>query len=163
MAKRSVFYSFHFDNDVMRVQQIRNIGVIEDNKPVSPNNWEEIRRKGKAAIEKWIDENMKYRSCVIVLVGKETASRPWVDYEIRKGWNDQKGVVGIYIHNIKCPRNGTSSQGANPFPNIKFESGRALSSLVKCYNPNPLYAYNDIADNLESWIEEAIAIRKNHN
>ncbi|MDQ1224403.1 hypothetical protein QE443_000564 [Pantoea ananatis] len=27
--KRQVFYSFHFDNDVMRVQQIRNMGVIE--------------------------------------------------------------------------------------------------------------------------------------
>ncbi len=34
MAKVPVFYSFHFDNDVMRVQQIRNIGAIEDNKPV---------------------------------------------------------------------------------------------------------------------------------
>lgn len=26
--KRKVFYSFHFDNDVMRVQQIRNMGVL---------------------------------------------------------------------------------------------------------------------------------------
>ena len=60
MAKRQVFYSFHFDNDVMRVQQIRNIGVIEGNEPVSPNKWEEIKRKGDNAIEKWIDENMKY-------------------------------------------------------------------------------------------------------
>ena len=31
MARRSVFFSFHFDNDVMRVQQIRNIGSLEDN------------------------------------------------------------------------------------------------------------------------------------
>jgi len=30
MAKRQVFYSFHYANDVMRVQQIRNIGMIED-------------------------------------------------------------------------------------------------------------------------------------
>lgn len=42
--KRQVFYSFHFDNDVMRVQQIRNIGVVEGNKPVAPNNWEQIKR-----------------------------------------------------------------------------------------------------------------------
>lgn len=26
MAKRKVFYSFHYDNDVFRVQQIRNMG-----------------------------------------------------------------------------------------------------------------------------------------
>ena len=46
----------------MRVQQIRNIGVIEGNEPVSPNKWEEIKRKGDAAIEDWIDENMKYKN-----------------------------------------------------------------------------------------------------
>ena len=39
MPKRQVFFSFHFKNDVMRVQQIRNIGVIEGNTPVSPSNW----------------------------------------------------------------------------------------------------------------------------
>ena len=37
MAKRQVFYSFHYANDVMRVQQIRNIGMVEGNSPVSPN------------------------------------------------------------------------------------------------------------------------------
>ena len=45
MPKRQVFYSFHYKNDVMRVQQIRNIGVIEGNIPVSSNTWEEIERK----------------------------------------------------------------------------------------------------------------------
>lgn len=34
MAKRQVFYSFHFDNDVMRVQQVRNIGAIEGNEHI---------------------------------------------------------------------------------------------------------------------------------
>ena len=32
--KRQIFYSFHFANDVFRVQQIRNLGALEDNKPV---------------------------------------------------------------------------------------------------------------------------------
>ena len=73
MAKRRVFYSFHYKNDVRRVAQIRNIGAIEDNKPVSENAWEEVKKKGDAAIEKWIDDNMKNRSCVIVLVGEKTA------------------------------------------------------------------------------------------
>jgi hypothetical protein len=80
MAKRQIFYSFHFDNDVLRVQQIRNIGVLEDNKPVSVNDWEEVKQKGTTSIERWIDDNMKYRSCVVVLVGEQTANRPWVKY-----------------------------------------------------------------------------------
>lgn len=41
MPKRQVFYSFHYANDVFRVQLIRNIGAIEDNKPVSENSWED--------------------------------------------------------------------------------------------------------------------------
>ena len=57
-TKRQIFYSFHFANDVFRVQQIRNIGALEDNKPVSANDWEEVKKKGDAAIEKWIDDNM---------------------------------------------------------------------------------------------------------
>lgn len=158
MAKRQVFYSFHFDNDVMRVQEIRNIGVIEGNTPASANDWEKLKQKGDSAVEKWIDDNMKYRSCVIVLVGTETANRKWVKYEIKKAWNDKKALLGIYIHNIKCPRNGTCNQGVNPFVQFNI-NGKSLSSIVKCYNPNSYNAYNDIAYKIDSWIEEAIRIR----
>lgn len=94
-TKRQVFYSFHFDNDVFRVQQIRNIGVIEGNTPVSLNEWESVKKKGDAAIKKWIDDNMKYRSCVIVLIGEQTANRKWVNHEILKAWNEKKGLLGM--------------------------------------------------------------------
>ncbi len=160
MPKRQVFYSFHFGNDVMRVQQIRSIGALEDNKPVSPNDWEEVKKKGDAGIKKWINDNMDYRSCVVVLVGEETANRPWVKYEIEKAWNDGKGLLGIHIHNLKCPRNGTCNKGANPFDQFNFKDGRKLSSVVKCYNPKSTDAYTDIKDNIEDWIEEAITARK---
>ena len=158
--KRQVFYSFHFDNDVMRVQQVRNIGMIEDNKPVSPNNWEEIKRIGKNAVKKWIDDNMKNKSCVIVLVGSDTASRPWVNYEICKAWDEGKGLFGIYIHNLEDPRTGTCRKGNNPFDDVFLQNGQRLSSLVPCYNPSSYDTYNYIARNLESWVESAIQNRK---
>lgn len=159
MTKRQIFYSFHFYNDVMRVQQIRNIGALEDNKPVSASEWEEVKRKGEASIKKWIDDNMRYRSCVVVLVGEETANRPWVQYEIKKAWEDDKGLLGIYIHNLKCPRNGKSNKGQNPFDQFTFDNGSKLSSVVKCYNPSSTDAYNDIKNNVEDWIEAAIQSR----
>lgn len=159
MPKRQVFYSFHFDNDVMRVQQIRNIGALEDNKPVSASEWEEVKKKGEASIQKWIADNMANRSCVVVLVGEETANRKWVKYEIKKAWNDGKGLLGIYIHNLKCPRNGKSNKGPNPFDQFNLNDGSKLSSVVKCYNPSSTDAYNDIKNNIEDWIEEAIQIR----
>ena len=163
MAKRQIFYSFHFKNDVMRVQLVRHIGVFEGNEPVSKNNWEELKRKGKRAIKEWIDNNMKNRSCVVVLIGSETANREWVDYEIEKAWNDGKGLVGIYIHNLKCPNTGKDKKGNNPFENFTLDNGKKkLSTVVKTYNPSFLNAYNDIEKNIDNLIEEAIEIRKNY-
>lgn len=161
MTTKKVFYSFHFDNDVMRVQQIRNIGTVEDNKPVSVNEWEQIRRGSDSSIEKWIDENMKYRNCIVVLVGEETANRKWVKYEIKKAWDDRRGLVGIYIHNLRCPRNGLGRQGQNPFGQFTA-NGRSLSAIVQCYNPNSYNAYGDIKNNLERLVDEAIRIRSNY-
>lgn len=166
MAKRQIFYSFHYDKDVFRVQQIRHIGALEGNEPVSTNDWETVKRGGDKAIEKWIDDNMNYRSCVVVLVGEKTAERPWVDYEIRKAWKDGKGIVGIFIDDLRDPRfsntpplYGKSYKGTNPFDNISFSDGTKLSSVVKCYTPPSRDTYKYIADNLEDWIEEAIAAR----
>ena len=160
MAKRQVFYSFHFDNDVWRVQQIRNMGVIEGNTPVSANDWEETKKKGDSAVEKWIDDNMKYRSCVVVLVGEDTANRKWVKHEIAKAWNEKKGLVGIYIHNLKNSAQKTCSQGVNPFEQFNLDNGVKLSSVVKCHNPKSMDAYNDIKNNIEKWVDDAIKARE---
>lgn len=161
MAKAPVFYSFHFDNDVMRVQQIRNIGSIEGNPPTTPNEWEQLKRTGKKAVEQWIEQNMKYKRCIIVLIGSETAGRQWVEHEIIKAWNDGKALLGIHIHNIKCPRNGTSKKGRNPFDLIKFDDGKKLSSVIPCYDPNTLNAYSDISNNITGWIDLAIKNKAN--
>lgn len=144
----------------MRTQQVRNIGALDGNQPVTAQKWEDVKRSGKAAIEKWIDDNMKYKSAVVVLVGSETANRPWVQHEITKAWNDGKGLLGIHIHNIKCPRNGTCHKGPNPFDQFTFNDGRKLSSVVQCYDPSAFYAYTDIANNIESWIDAAIKARQ---
>ena len=163
--KRQVFYSFHYKQDSRRVAQIRNIGVIEGNTSVSDNDWEEVKKGGDEAIRRWIDSNMQYRSCLIVLVGEHTSKRRWVDYEIRKAWEKGMGVFGIYIHRIKDPLlcqqgfSGYSNMGENPFDKISFKNGNPLSSVVPCYNPDPNDAYNDIGGHLEEWVEKAIKAR----
>jgi len=160
MAKRKVFYSFHFDNDVFRVQQIRNIGALEGNAPVSANAWESVKKAGEKAIETWIEDNMKFKSCIIVLIGEDTHNRPWVKHEIKKAWKDGKGLLGIYIHNLKDPKKGKCSKGVNPFDQFIFKDGTKLSTKVKCYNPSSSDTYNDIKNNIEDWIEMAVESRK---
>ena len=160
MAKKPVFYSFHYDNDVMRVQQIRNIGVLEGNTPVNANDWEKVKRGGEESIKRWIDENMKYKQCVIVLVGSDTSTRPWVKYEIKKAWNEGKPIFGIYIHNIKCPKTGTCRKGDNPFDTIILDDGDRLSKYVPCYDPLSDDAYGDISRKLENWVNMTMAPRR---
>ncbi|MEZ4179966.1 MAG: TIR domain-containing protein [Candidatus Doudnabacteria bacterium] len=157
---RNIFYSFHFRNDVMRVQQIRNIGVIEANKPVTPNRWEEIKRGGDAAIRRWIDENIEKSSCVVVLIGAETHKSKWVKYEIEKAWNSKKGLVGIYIHNLRDPRTGTCSKGINPFIKIGLKNGKNLSEYISVYDAGS-DAYNWIARNIEAVVEQGIQSKRN--
>jgi len=159
MPKRKIFYSFHFDNDVMRVQQVRNMGVIEGNEPVKPNEWEEVKKKGQASIEKWIDETMVTKDCVIVLIGSDTHTRPWVKYEMKKAWESGKGLFGIHIHNLNCPNNGTCAKGKNPLDAFTFKSGdKIVTPMV--YDPKASDAYGEISRNLSTWVEAAIAQRK---
>jgi hypothetical protein len=60
---------------------------------------------------------MKGTSCAVVLIGNQTASRKWVKYEIESAWNANKGVLGIYIHNVTDAAGKQVTKGANPSPN----------------------------------------------
>lgn len=158
---RNVFYSFHFDNDSWRASQVRNMGVLAGNEPVSANDWETVKRGGDAAIEKWIAGQMKGRTCAVVLVGSETASRPWVKYEIKKAWNDGLGILGVRIHGLKNRLGNTSISGANPFANFT-QNGTSLDQIVTTYDPTGVDSqakYANIHAKLDSLVESAIKIR----
>jgi len=159
MARVPVFLSFDYSRDAMRVQQVRNMGAIEGNTILSSNDWEKIRQRGDSAIRNWIDSSMKYKRCLIVLIGSRTATRRWVKYEIDKAWEAGKGVFGIYIHNLRDPRTGTSTKGANPFANIRHGL-LPLSFSVNTYDPPAGDAYSYIARNIQDWVETAISDRK---
>jgi len=163
MAQKA-FYSFYFKQDSHRVSQVKQMGVIEGQPILSSNEWEEVEKGGDKAIEDWIVKEMKGKSCVVVLIGSSTAGRRWVNYEITKAWNDEKGVVGVYIHNLKNLAGLQSSKGDNPFTGITIKgSGKKLSSIVKAYDPPYTIStnvYDHIKTNLESWVKEAIKIRK---
>lgn len=159
---RKVFYSFHFAKDAWRAGQVRNIGVVEKDEPVSDNDWEAIKKKGDDNIRSWINAQIEGKSCVIVLIGAETASRPWVDYEIRRGWDQGKGVLGIRIHRLQDAAGNTSVAGSNPFGNISLKNGSLLSSYVTVYDPAGATSkdvYKTIQDNLAAWVEAAIKAR----
>lgn len=164
MARR-VFYSFHYDADHARASQVRNIGMIDGNRPATDNEWEQVKRGGTSAVQRWIDNQLNGRSCTIVLIGQNTAGRPWINYEIEKSWTDGKGLFGIYIHNLKNLAGFQSLRGSNPFDGFTMRgSATRLAQYVAAYDPpysdsRLVYAY--IAANLTTWIDVAVRSRGN--
>lgn len=163
VAKRQVFYSFHYKRDNWRASTVRNIGAIEGNKPAPDNDWETITKRGDEAIKKWINDQMEYRSCTVVLIGSETTNRKWINYEISKSWNKGMGVVGIYINGLKNSGGFISAKGKNPFDYVIFSNtGKKLSSVVNCYEPkgeNSKERYDWISKYISTIIERAIEVR----
>lgn len=163
---RKCFYSFHYVPDCTRAAQVRQMGSIEGNAPARDNDWEQVVGGGAAAIERWIDGQMYGRTCAIILVGQGTANRKWINHEIVKAWDRGMGVVGVRIHGLKNLQGETASAGANPFDFIGYSNtGRKLSSIVKCYDPSGLDSkakYAWIAHHLADAVEEAIEIRNRY-
>ena len=164
MVTRRTFFSFHYKPDNWRAAQVRNMGVVEGNTPVSDNDWETVTKGGDAAIRRWIDSQMSGRSCAVVLIGSQTSGRKWINYEIRKAWADGKGLLGIHIHNLKDADGDQSQEGANPFYRLSV-NGKRLSNIVKAYDPpykRSTNVYAHIEENIASWVEEAIQIRNSY-
>lgn len=145
---RKVFYSFHFVNDNWRAGQVRNIGSVEGDKPVKGNKWEEVKDESDTIIKIWIDEQLKDKSCLVVLIGEKTSERKWVKYEINRALELGKAVCGIYIHKLEDILGRQASKGKLPFSsNIPvFDSDYLTSKNV----------YDDIKNNIAELVEKAI-------
>jgi hypothetical protein len=155
---RSAFFSFHYQRDAWRVQQVINMGKLEGQPLLSAQKWEEVKRRGDQAIKNWIEEQMKYKSAVVVLVGAQTAQRRWVKHEIAYAWNNRKPILGIRIHGL-ADRNGyTDTQGPDPFTMVNLKGGGTVADYVSLHNPigsTSQQAYASIDNNLFSWVDSA--------
>lgn len=155
---RTVFYSFYYDGDVHRVQLVRNINALEGQPLLNAQEWEQVRRRSANGIQEWINSEMAYKRAVVVLIGKETASRPWVIYEIQKAWYDKKPILGVRIHGLSSF--GTvDTAGPNPFDKADEISG------VPVFDPTQTdwmgridskATYSKLSDNLDSWSQQGI-------
>lgn len=157
--KRRAFFSFHYQRDLWRVNQIRNSGQSWLNKEESygfwdGSLWESAKRQGDAAIKRLIDQGMCNTSVTVVLIGAETSQRKYVGYEIQQSHANGKGLLGVYINRLRDQDGFTSSKGENPFGNWHItRNGRKvlLSEIYPTYD----WVLDDGYHNLGSWVEKA--------
>ena len=98
---------------------------------------------------------MKNKQAVVVLIGQETASRPWVQHEIEKAHADKRPMLGVHIHRLSS-FGETDLQGSNPFTTVGING-------VPIYTPsgtNSADVRNHVTNNLPLWIETTIRAHK---
>ncbi len=103
MARR-VFFSFHYQRDIWRVDQIRDVPEIVSvaaARFADATLWEEAKKKGDAAIKKVIDDGLNNTTVTVVCIGAKTAGRKYINYEIAQSLKRGNGLVGIQINHLK--------------------------------------------------------------
>ena len=140
---RHVFFSFHYQRDIVRVNQIRNLPEIVDQAAAGFKDaslWEEAKKKSDDAIKRMIDDGLKGTTVTAVCIGYKSAGRRFINYEIQKSIDRGNGVVGIRINHLKNFAGEVDPEGDTP------------ALLTK--NGYSVYKYVDHTK-LKAWIEAA--------
>jgi hypothetical protein len=133
MARR-VFFSFHYDKDIWRANQVRNANVVVGSDVAGffdHSEYDEAKKTGKEGIKRMILSHLKNTSVTVVLIGTETASRPWVKYEIEQSVAQNNGLLGIYIHHLKN-QNGDCAffEATNPPSPMGWNSRHTIGTVI---------------------------------
>jgi hypothetical protein len=139
---RNVYFSFHYA-DSWKVNQIRNSGLVFGARSVGfvdKSLWEEAKAKNPAALRKLIGEGLDGTSVTVVLVGQDTASRPWVKYELVESLRRGNALVGVHLNRVRDRTGKTTGIGAIPVL-LKEQSA-------------PIYTWQN-AKTLGEWVEKA--------
>lgn len=108
--RRHLFISHHHqdDNEVSKlINLLSNKGYDVRNSSVrmKPENQRRMEEKkvSDKVIERILRMKISWSGTVVVLIGKDTHTRPWVDWEINKANEQGKRIVGVFA------RGGTES------------------------------------------------------
>ena len=141
---RSLYFAFHYTRDIWRVNQVRQSALVFGPKSVGFSDqslYEEAKTKGTRALQNMIIDGLNGTSVTVVLIGHETASRPWVRFEIEESIRRKNALLGVRIHHLKNHRGRTDRSGDVP-------------ALLRSRGA-PIYKWNRDAVALGKWAEEA--------
>ncbi len=114
---RTVFFSFHYQRDIWRVNQIRSIPNITGNAAAGFKDaslWEEAKKKSDDAIKRMIHKALVGTNVTVVFIGAKTAGRKFINYEIEQSLKRGNGLVGMQIHHLKNHAGETDVVGDIP-------------------------------------------------
>lgn len=109
-SRRHLFISHHHKDDA-EVTKLTNLlsgrgyDIRNSSIRAKPKNQERLKKNlvSDEVIERLLRMKISWASTVVVLIGKDTHARPWVNWEIDKANEQGKNIVGVYA------RGGTAS------------------------------------------------------
>jgi hypothetical protein len=149
MAKR-VFFSFHYQDVIdFRANVVRQSWVMKPNREEAgffdASLWEQSKRTGAESLKRMIDSGLEGTSVTAVLIGSETYTRPWVQYEIFRSLERGNDQIGIHINQIPCRNRQTKLHGQNPFEHLAVKFNERGDRVDPCIWDGQKWAwYNGI-------------------
>lgn len=102
--RRHLFISHHHKDDeqvskLTRLLQSKNYDVRNSSVRMKPENRKRVEEKkvSNKVIERILNMKISWAGTVVVLIGKDTHTRPWVNWEIDKANEQGKRIVGVYL------------------------------------------------------------------
>lgn len=109
--KKQVYLSHDIVNDSWRarvfVQTVRSL--LRPRIIISSTGWQNTET-ARTEIRKHLEDT----SVTVVLIGSETADRPWVHYELEQSVARGNGLIGICIHAMEDHKGNSSMPGTRP-------------------------------------------------
>ena len=133
---KNVFISHHHKDDA-QVDKLTNLlknngyNIRNSSIRAKPANQRRLD-KGlvkDATIKRLLRMKMSWAGSVIVLVGKNTHSRPWVNWEIDQAHKQGKNIVGVYERGLKDKVEIPPSLEKYQTSQVGWDSGKIIDAL----------------------------------
>jgi hypothetical protein len=116
MAPR-VFFCFHLEQDLWRVNQIRSqLKSAESTQAgfFDRAEYERLTRGDQETLRRSVRERIAGTSVTLVLIGSQTASLPFVQVELEESIANRNGLLGIHIHGVEDESGEPAPSGPSP-------------------------------------------------
>lgn len=145
-AKKNVFISHHHKDDTQVDKLAQLLGkngcdIRNSSIRAKPANQQRLD-KGlvkDSTIRRLLKMKMSWAGTVIVLVGKETHTRPWVNWEIEEAHRQGKHIVGVFEHGLKDKVEMPKALEKYGTTQVGWDS----NSILDAINGNPTFQNSD--------------------
>jgi hypothetical protein len=153
----TVFFCYDRLLDIQHAKRIRHRYEMKGGNAIGfpkPHEWKKLIIKNDQAIQHWVENQVRLSDVTMVLIGMNTSKDPIVRQAITTCHQLEKGMLGIYIHNMLIDNSRPVPMGINPFDCFCVVKRDQTIHLSKIY-----HTYDWIKDlgqfNLNKWIKKA--------